>query len=130
MSKKKIAFATAGVALVAAAGVAYLNGGFAPKTDSDVKERIDVQYDSLVTRLNSIPTNFDFFSDQQLDSLADVLASVKWQDIKDGGQLEQEKKTLYLNKKKGIAADMKAVYDQAGRLPVTLVVANPDAITE
>ena len=130
MSKKKIAFTTAGVAIVAAAGIAYLNGGFAPKTDDAVKECIDQQYDSLVTCLNSIPTNFDFFSDQQLDSLADVLASVKWEPIKDGGQLEQEKKELYLTKKKGIAVDMKAVYEQAGRMPMSLAVANPDAIAE
>ena len=83
-----------------------------------------------MTCLNSLPTNFDFFSDQQLDSLADVLASVKWEPIKDGGQLEQEKKTLYLTKKKGIASDMKAVYEKAGRMPMSLAVANPDAIAE
>lgn len=94
------------------------------KTAPQVKDVIDHQYDSLVNCLTDLPTDFAALDSASLDSVANVLAAIKWQPIADGGQLEVEKKALYLQKKKDIAILLGEEFNRLGRFPSKLNAAN------
>lgn len=108
------------LALFAIAALTSCNNKTAPQ----VKDVIDQQYDSLVNCLTDIPTNFADLDSIRLDSVANVLASIKWTPIADGGQLELEKKALYLQKKKDIIIHLGEEFNRQGRFPSTLNAAN------
>ena len=109
---KKAIVAVLGVAVVG--GVAAYLIGTGGKTDDTIVKKVDSISQVKTMRLDSLKAEVavaDNQSTRKLDSLTQVLESVKWESVADGGDYEAEAKKKFVTQKRETASAFKQVYD-------------------
>lgn len=98
------------VAAVAAGGYFLLRPTATPQ---EVKNPVDEQYEQLSIQLNDLEAKVKQ-ARANVDSLTDVLETIKWSAVKEGGEYEMQKRNLYLDAKRNVAMTFYTVIQEQG----------------
>ena len=99
------------VAAVAAAGGYYL---LRPKpTPQEVRNPVDQQYEELSIAINQLEAEGQQ-PGANIDSLTLALEALRWNNVADGGDYEQQKRNLYLDAKRNAAMSFRQVLTDRG----------------
>ena len=98
------------VAAVAASGYFLLRPTATPQ---EVKNPVDEQYEQLSIQLNDLEAKVKQ-AGANVDSLTDVLETIKWSAVKEGGEYEMQKRNLYLDAKRNVAMTFYTIIQEQG----------------
>lgn len=94
-------------------GVYFFLGTKGGQTEKTVSQAVDSLNSVLTQRADNVDAavkNLTAPHFTQLDSLTDVLDSIQWTPVKDGGDYEAESKKIFETKKKDVARSLKKAY--------------------
>ena len=125
-TKGKIMTSAAVVAVVAAGGYMLLKP---QPTPEDVTNPVDVQFEQISIQLNDLDAKVQQ-PDANVDSLTQVLESISWSPVDNGGEYETQKRNLYIDAKRNVAMTFRQVLLGRGDSILNPHIDNPESISQ
>lgn len=125
-TKGKIMTSAAVVAVVAAGGYMLLKP---QPTPEDVTNPVDVQFEQISIQLNDLDAKVQQ-PDANVDSLTQVLESISWSPVDNGGEYETQKRNLYIDAKRNVAMTFRQVLLGRGDSIINPLIDNPESISQ
>ena len=114
------------VAVVAAGGYMLLKP---QPTPEDVTNPVDVQFEQISIQLNDLDAKVQQ-PNANVDSLTQVLESISWSPVDNGGEYETQKRNLYIDAKRNVAMTFRQVLLGRGDSIINPLIDNPESISQ